>query len=92
MTRAIDVVRQIAPKAKATYLAAFESGDVLLRQHGINTPDRLVHFLAQVLHELGGLTLDRESMRYRSARLLGNLWGGTAFGRDHCGRGRTPCP
>src|SRR5262245_32167723 len=70
MTRAIDVVRQVAPEAKASYLAAFENGDALLRQHGINTPDRLAHFLAQVLHESGGLTLDRESMRYKAERLL----------------------
>src|SRR5215204_4107355 len=70
MTRAIDVVRQVAPHAKTNYLSAFENGDALLQQHGINTPDRLAHFLAQVLHESGGLTLEHESLNYRAARLV----------------------
>jgi uncharacterized protein (TIGR02594 family) len=70
MARAIDVVRQVAPQARTSYLAAFESGDLLLQQHGITTPDRLAHFLAQVLHESGALTLEYESMNYRAARLV----------------------
>jgi predicted chitinase len=70
MTRAIDVVRKVAPLAKASYLAAFENGDALLQQHEINTPDRLAHFLAQVLHESGGLRYEWEGMNYRADRLL----------------------
>jgi putative chitinase len=46
MARAIDVVRQLAPHAKANYQAAFERGDVLLQQHEVTTPNRLAHFLA----------------------------------------------
>jgi len=30
MTRAVDVVRRIAPRARPTYVAAFERGDALL--------------------------------------------------------------
>jgi len=66
----IDVVRQVAPEARPHYLAAFESGESLLQQHQITTSDRLAHFLAQVLHESGGLTLEHESMNYSAERLL----------------------
>ncbi|MCA1458776.1 TIGR02594 family protein [Bradyrhizobium sp. BRP22] len=70
MTRVIDVLRQVAPKASQSYLAAFDSGDSLLQQHHITTPNRLAHFLAQVLHESGGLMLEHENLKYTSRRLL----------------------
>ena len=70
MPRAVDVVRRVAPRAKPSYLAAFEHGDALLIAHGIATPDRLAHFLAQILHESGGLELEWENMNYRAERLL----------------------
>jgi uncharacterized protein (TIGR02594 family) len=70
MARVIDVLRQVAPKASPIYLAAFDSGDSLLRQHQVTAPDRLAHFLAQILHESGGLTLEHESMNYGAERLL----------------------
>jgi uncharacterized protein (TIGR02594 family) len=70
MPRAVEVVRKVAPKAKPSYLAAFENGDALLRAHGIVAPDRLAHFLAQILHESGGLELEWENMSYRAERLL----------------------
>jgi putative chitinase len=66
MSRAIDAVRQVAPHAYANYLAAFERGDALLQQHGITTPNRLAHFLAQVLHESGDLTIEHEDMNYKT--------------------------
>lgn len=70
MTRPIDVVRKVAPRAKPNYLAACENSDALLRQHGITTPNRLAHFLAQVMHETGGLVFERESMNYSAERLM----------------------
>jgi uncharacterized protein (TIGR02594 family) len=69
MTRAVDVVRSVAPNAKRNYITAFDQGDALLQQHGIDAPDRLAHFLAQVLHETGGLTCERESLSYSAERL-----------------------
>jgi putative chitinase len=70
MARVIDVLQQVTPKASRSYLAAFDGGDSLFQQHQITTPDRLAHFLAQVLHESGGLTLEHESMNYSAERLL----------------------
>ena len=70
MARAIDIVRRVAPRARENYLAAFEAGDGLLKQHGITTPLRLAHFLAQVLHETGGLRIERESGSYSAKRLM----------------------
>ncbi len=70
MARAVDVVRRVAPKARPSYLAAFENGDALLIARGLITPDRMAHFLAQVLHECGALTLEWESMNYGARRLL----------------------
>ncbi|MEJ8573085.1 peptidoglycan-binding protein [Microbaculum marinum] len=68
--RGIDLVRAVAPLARENYLAAIEAGDLLLEENEINTPARLAHFLAQVLHESGGLRVEWESMNYRVERLL----------------------
>jgi uncharacterized protein (TIGR02594 family) len=70
MTRAIDVVRKVAPNARPEYVQAFERGDPLLRQHDITTPKRLTHFLAQCLHESGGLVIQWESGNYSAERLV----------------------
>ena len=84
MARAIDIVRKVAPDARRDYLAAFEAGDTLLRKHGITTPLRLAHFLAQVMHESGGLTIEWENLSYRTpARLL------EIFGQGHHSAGVT---
>jgi putative chitinase len=68
--RPVDVVREVCPNARASYIAAFENGDRLFAQHGITTPLRLAHFLAQVCHETGGLTVEWESGAYTVDRLM----------------------
>lgn len=68
--RPIDIVRKACPRAKATYLAAVENGDGLFVENGITTPQRLAHFLAQICHESGGLTIDWESGNYSADRLV----------------------
>lgn len=70
MARPIDIVRKVCPRAKASYLAAINSGDDLFKEAGIVTPLRLAHFLAQICHESGGLTIEWESGAYRAARIM----------------------
>ncbi len=75
MPRAIDVVRRVAPRALPAYLAAFEQGDALLHAAGITTPLRLCHFLAQVMHESDGLTIQWENLSYRTPARLMEIFG-----------------
>lgn len=75
MPRAIDIVRRVAPNARPAYLSAFENGDALFQAHGITTPLRLAHFLAQVIHESGGLTIEWENLSYKTAARLMEIFG-----------------
>jgi putative chitinase len=75
MLRPVDVVARIAPNAKPDYVAAFEAGDAALAAAGIDTPSRLGHFLAQVLHETGRCTLQRESLYYTTTAQLKKIYG-----------------
>ena len=73
--RAIEVVRKVAPNAKSSYLDAFNEGDGLLKRFEITTPLRMSHFLAQVLHESGELTVTFENMNYRTFDVLKRTFG-----------------
>ena len=78
----IPPLRQLAPLAKAEYIAAF---DLTKTMESVNTPLRLVHFLAQVLHETDGLTIFRESMNYTTAARIVEI-----FGQGHHSAAITP--
>ncbi|WP_332116097.1 peptidoglycan-binding protein [Azorhizobium caulinodans] len=67
--RAIDIVRALAPGARAAYVEAFDKGDNLLAQFGITTDLRLTHFLARCLAETGDFTILVESANYSAAGL-----------------------
>jgi putative chitinase len=84
MARAIDIVRKVAPGAIKNYNLAFDQGDPLPKQCGVGTPLRLAHFLAQVLHETGNLTIEWESGSYSAERLL------EIFGVGHHSAAITP--
>lgn len=68
-----QIVAKFAPAAKPDYLTAFQDQAGLIAAAGITTPLRLAHFMAQVLHESGALTVQVESGRY-SATNLGDMW------------------
>lgn len=68
--RPIEVVRKVCPRAKPSYLAAIENGDGLFKKAQIITPGRLAHFLAQICHESGGMSIEWESGAYSAERLL----------------------
>ena len=70
MTRTIAAVNRLAPRAHANYLAALRQGTPLFAKHGITTPQRMAHFLAQAMQETGSFTVLRESMNYRAARIM----------------------
>jgi putative chitinase len=67
---AINAVTGVAPRGRDNYLEAIRQGDSLFEQHGITTPLRMSHFLAQALHETGGFRILRESMSYSASRLI----------------------
>jgi putative chitinase len=70
MTRTIAAVNRLAPRAHANYLEALRQGAPLFAKHGITTPQRMAHFLAQAMQETGSFTVLRESMNYRAARIM----------------------
>ena len=66
----LDQIKQLAPNARSSYREAFQNGQAELDQRGISaTPLRVAHFMAQVLHETGGLAIQIESLNYSTERL-----------------------
>jgi putative chitinase len=66
----IKAVKQVAPHARDNYLEALSQGGPLFQQHGITTPLRMAHFLAQAMQETGAFTVLRENMNYSAPRLI----------------------
>jgi len=70
VTVTLAQILQLAPNIRSSYRAAFESGQAVLDKAGItDSPRRLAHFMAQVLHESGGLTIQFENLNYSAERL-----------------------
>lgn len=70
----LDQLARLAPQSIAVYLEAFGAGGAVLARYGISARRlRVVHFMAQVLHESGALTLQFENLRY-SAERLARIW------------------
>jgi putative chitinase len=66
----LKALKVVAPSARDSYLEAIRQGSALFEQHGINTPQRMAHFLAQAMQETGAFTVLRENMNYSAPRLL----------------------
>ena len=60
----------LAPNARPSYLEAFQNGQPFLDQYKISeTALRVAHFMSQILHESGGLSIQYESLNYSAERL-----------------------
>jgi len=61
---------KLAPNARSSYRDAFRNGQTIPDSHKISTnPLRLTHFMAQIPHESGGLTIQFENLNYSPERL-----------------------
>ena len=74
VTVTLDQILHLAPNARSSYREAFQNGQPLLDRFSISdTPLRLAHFMAQLLHETDGLANQIESLNY-SAERLPQVW------------------
>ena len=70
----LEQIGHLAPNIRSAYREAFEKGQSLLDDSGISAnPLRVAHFMAQVLHETGGLVIQFENLNY-SAERLPKVW------------------
>lgn len=74
IAKTLSVLSHVAPNAHPNYLQAIREGGPLFERHGITTPLRMAHFLAQAMTETGSFTVLRESMSYRVPQML-NIFG-----------------
>jgi putative chitinase len=66
----LDQILTLAPSARSSYRDAFSAGQDVLDRYGISqTPFRIAHFIGQVMHESGALTIQFENLNYSPERL-----------------------
>jgi putative chitinase len=72
-----EIIKELAPRAKQPYIDALSSreGWAALTRFGVSSAlEPLVGFLGNVMHETGGLTIVRESLKYTTAQRLRTVW------------------
>ncbi|HEV7684794.1 MAG TPA: hypothetical protein VGO68_21975 [Pyrinomonadaceae bacterium] len=70
MAKTLTALGHVAPKANSQYLQAIREGSSKFEEAGITTPQRMAHFLAQVMQETGTLKVLREDMGYKVPQML----------------------
>ena len=70
LTKTVTAITKLSPHARSNYLDAIREGGPLFEAHGITTPQRMSHFMAQAMTETGGFTVVRENMNYSVPRML----------------------
>lgn len=66
----VSQVSHLAPNVRLSYREAFQQGqDVLDRYKISENPLRVAHFMAQILHETGGLAIQFENLNYSAPRI-----------------------
>ena len=75
MLLAPGVISRLAPHATSVYLKGFapELAEPAFVRGGITSRLLLAHFLAQILHETGGLAVSEENLSYSATRLC-EVW------------------
>lgn len=70
VTVSLDQVLHLAPNARSSYRDAFQKCQAVFDRYGISqAPLRVAHFMAQILHESGGLAIQFENLNYSAGRL-----------------------
>jgi len=70
VTVSLAQVLHLAPNARSSYRDAFRKGQAVFDRYGISeAPLRVAHFMAQILHESGGLAIQFENLNYSAGRL-----------------------
>lgn len=71
ITVTLEQLARLAPRMQPRYRETFRTGQAVLDHWGISaSPQRVAHFLAQVLHESQALTVEYENLDYSAARLV----------------------
>jgi putative chitinase len=66
----LDQIDRLAPSIRSSYREAFRLGQEVLDRYAISAaPLRIAHFMAQILQESGGFTIQFENLNHSAGRL-----------------------